>query len=95
MVVLYFPFGLEFCNFGLILNLQSVEVLLRSYLQRRIIMSNTHCPGFESNKSLNEIKVKCPECGKVWEVFSDELEKSAKCTACGASVDPKKCTVTG
>lgn len=56
-------------------------------------MSNTHCPGFESNKSLSEVKVKCPECGKEWEVFSDEVDKIVKCKECGASVDPKSCTV--
>lgn len=54
-------------------------------------MSNTHCPGFESNKSLSEVRVKCPECGKEWEVFSDEIEKSAKCSECNAMVDLKSC----
>ena len=54
-------------------------------------MSDQHCPGFESNKALSEIKVKCPECGAEFEVFSDEIEKTAKCASCGASVDPKKC----
>ncbi len=48
-----------------------------------------HCPGFESNKSLSEIKVKCPECGMEVELFSDELQKSAKCSACGSEYQPK------
>ncbi|MBM9602812.1 hypothetical protein [Desulfopila inferna] len=48
-----------------------------------------HCPGFESNKSLSEIKVKCPECGVEVELFSDELQKSAKCSACGSEYQPK------
>lgn len=52
-------------------------------------MSNTHCPGFESNKSLSEIKLKCPDCGKEFEIFSDEAEKTVKCPACSAAVDPK------
>ena len=52
-------------------------------------MSDTHCPGFESNKSLNAIEVTCPDCGKKWEVFSDETEKQAKCPECGTVVDPK------
>ncbi len=52
-----------------------------------------HCPGFEANKSLSEIKVKCPECGAEFEVFSDEAEKVAKCSACGASVNPQECKV--
>jgi len=57
-------------------------------------MTDQHCPGFESNKTLQEVKVKCPECGKEWEVFSDEITKIAKCSACGAAVDPKTCTVS-
>ncbi len=56
-------------------------------------MSNTHCPGFESSKTLSEIKVKCPACEKEWEIFSDELEKTLKCAACGEVVDAKTCVV--
>ena len=55
-------------------------------------MTNQHCPGFESNKALNEVKIKCPTCGKEWEVFSDEVKKDAKCSACGATFDPKTCS---
>jgi ribosomal protein S27E len=51
-------------------------------------MSNTHCPGFESNKSLSEIKVKCPECKFEWEIFSDEKDKAVKCPECGVAVAP-------
>ncbi len=54
-------------------------------------MSDQHCPGFESNKTLGEVKVKCPDCGVEFEVFSDEVEKTVKCTGCGAAVDPKAC----
>jgi len=50
-----------------------------------------HCPGFENNKSLKEVQVKCHACGKVFEIFSDELEKTIKCKACGAEVDAKAC----
>ncbi len=57
-------------------------------------MADEHCPGFESNKTLSEVKIKCPECGKEWARFSDEAEKNAKCTACGATVDPKTCGVS-
>jgi len=46
-----------------------------------------HCPGFESNKSLSEVIVKCPECGKEQEIFSDELGKNIKCNACSALFD--------
>ena len=47
-----------------------------------------HCPGFESNKSLSEIKLKCPECQNEFEIFSDEAEKKVKCPSCGFMVDP-------
>jgi DNA-directed RNA polymerase subunit RPC12/RpoP len=56
-------------------------------------MTDTHCPGFESNKALSEVKVKCSACGKEWEIFSDELEKSVKCPDCGVTVDAKTCAV--
>ncbi len=56
-------------------------------------MADQHCPGFESNKTLSEVKVKCPECGNEWAVFSDELEKKVKCSACKASFDAKACKV--
>jgi ribosomal protein S27E len=49
-------------------------------------MSDQHCPGFESNKSLAAVKVKCPECGKEQEIFSDEVGKQVKCDSCSAAV---------
>lgn len=52
-------------------------------------MSDTHCPGFESNKSLKAVEVECAVCGKKWEVFSDEIEKTQKCPDCGNVVNPK------
>ena len=57
-------------------------------------MSDQHCPGFESNKSLAELKIKCPECRKETEIFSDEIDKKVKCPGCGAMLDPQKCSVT-
>lgn len=56
-------------------------------------MTDTHCPGFESNKSLSEVKLKCPECGHEWEVFSDEMKETAKCPSCGVNVDTASCKV--
>jgi rubredoxin len=56
-------------------------------------MSNQHCPGFEANKSLSEVKIKCPACGKEWAIFSDELGKNAKCGDCGLVFDPKTALV--
>ncbi len=52
-----------------------------------------HCPGFEANKTLSEVKVKCPECGKVVEIFSDEVGKTLKCSGCGASMNTQNCQV--
>jgi ribosomal protein S27E len=52
-------------------------------------MTDQHCPGFENNKSLSAVNVKCPECGKEIELFSDELEKTVKCPECKVAFDPK------
>jgi ribosomal protein S27E len=52
-----------------------------------------HCPGFESNKSLSEIKLKCPDCQHEFEIFSDEADKKVKCPACGSMVDPASARV--
>lgn len=57
-------------------------------------MTDQHCPGFESNKSLNEVKLKCPDCGKVVDIFSDEANKKIKCPACSTMIDPKTCTIS-
>lgn len=54
-------------------------------------MSDTHCPGFESNKSLTEVELVCPECGHTWNVFSDEIKETVKCTGCAKVVDSAKC----
>ncbi|MEE4166646.1 MAG: hypothetical protein V2I35_11655 [Desulfocapsaceae bacterium] len=56
-------------------------------------MSDQHCPGFESNKALSAVKIKCPDCGKEMEIFSDEIDKKIKCPDCGALLDPRKCSV--
>ncbi|WP_167495862.1 MULTISPECIES: hypothetical protein [Desulfosediminicola] len=52
-------------------------------------MSDQHCPGFEANKTLNEVKLKCPECGVTIEIFSDEIDKTIKCPECGVKITPK------
>jgi uncharacterized CHY-type Zn-finger protein len=58
-------------------------------------MTNQHCPGFESNKQLNAVKIVCPACKAEIELFSDEMEKSVKCPKCKVSIDPKTCQVCG
>ncbi len=56
-------------------------------------MAEQHCPGFESNKTLAEIKIKCPECGRESEIFSDEMDKKITCAGCKTQLDPAKCRV--
>ena len=56
-------------------------------------MSDQHCPGFESNKTLNEVKIKCPDCGQVMEIFSDETDKKVKCAGCSTMLTPAACKV--
>ncbi len=56
-------------------------------------MSDQHCPGFESNKSLSEVVLRCPDCGMEQEVFSDELDKKIKCSGCGTLLDPAQCKI--
>lgn len=57
-------------------------------------MSQQHCPGFEANKTLNAVKLKCPECGRLIEIFSDEMEKVVKCPECGTKITPKDAVAT-
>ncbi len=54
-------------------------------------MTDQHCPGFESNKQLKEVKVVCPACKAGIELFADEMEKNAKCPQCKEMFDPKAC----
>jgi ribosomal protein S27E len=51
-------------------------------------MSDQHCPGFEANKSITAVTVKCPECGQEKEIFSDEMDKKVTCSGCGKTFDP-------
>lgn len=52
-----------------------------------------HCPGFEANKNLTEVKVKCSSCSNIVEIFSDEVGKSLKCPGCGAEIDTQECQI--
>ncbi len=54
-------------------------------------MTDQHCPGFESNKQLNEVKVVCPSCQGEIEIFADELNKSLKCPKCSNMFESKAC----
>ncbi len=53
------------------------------------------CPGNELNKNMQTYSCKCSECGKETEIFSDELNKSQKCTACGVELDTSQCALDG
>lgn len=57
-------------------------------------MANTpqHCPGFEQFKSLKSFVCRCPSCGKENEIFSDEFDKTRKCSGCGELIDFTQCT---
>ncbi len=58
-------------------------------------MTDQHCPGFESNKSLSAVKVVCPACKAELELFSDEIEKKVTCPQCKQTFDPKACLAAG
>lgn len=53
------------------------------------------CPGNELNKNLNIFSCTCDSCGKDNEIFADEVNKSQKCSGCGAVLDTSKCAAEG
>jgi len=54
-----------------------------------------HCPGFEDFRSLKSFSCKCPGCGEVKEIFSDEFNKPHKCGKCGKNIDFTQCRLEG
>jgi len=54
-----------------------------------------HCPGFEPFKNLRSFFCKCPNCGAVKEIFSDEFDKPQKCDKCGKPIDFTQCSLEG
>ncbi|MGD9818273.1 MAG: hypothetical protein AB7V04_06195 [Desulfomonilaceae bacterium] len=52
-----------------------------------------HCPGFEANKNLSSFSCKCPNCGKMVEIFSDEFDRPHVCRGCKQPIDFTKCTL--
>lgn len=56
--------------------------------------STQHCPGYEANKNLKSFKCKCGVCGLENEIFSDEMDRTHKCS-CGAKLDFSKCQMDG
>jgi hypothetical protein len=62
--------------------------------KKEMLMSTPrHCPGFEAFKNLKSFECKCPQCGAVKEIFSDEFDKSIKCDGCGQIIDFTQCTL--
>ena len=57
-------------------------------------MSSTpqHCPGYQQFKDLKSFVCKCPNCGTEKEIFSDEFDKTHKCSGCGDPIDFNQCT---
>ncbi|MFZ0241529.1 MAG: hypothetical protein WAL90_07765 [Desulfobacterales bacterium] len=54
-----------------------------------------HCPGFTSLKNLKSFSCKCPECGTEKEIFSDEFDRTHKCSKCGKEIDFTQCSLEG
>ena len=52
-----------------------------------------HCPGFEQFKNLQSFACECPNCGKPFEVFSDEFDRIHTCRGCQKEIDFTKCTI--
>jgi len=50
-----------------------------------------HCPGFQQFKNLKSFTCKCPKCKAVKEIFSDEFNKTHKCSKCGEEIDFTSC----
>jgi uncharacterized protein (DUF983 family) len=51
-----------------------------------------HCPGFQQFKNLKSFTCKCPKCDAEKEIFSDEFNKTHKCSKCGEEIDFTSCT---
>jgi uncharacterized protein (DUF983 family) len=54
-----------------------------------------HCPGFTDLKHLKSFTCKCPNCGKEKEIFSDEFDRTHRCSGCGQEIDFTQCSLSG
>lgn len=52
----------------------------------------SHCPGFESFRSLKSFTCICSQCGAEKEIFSDEFDREHLCGQCRQKIDFAKCT---
>ena len=55
----------------------------------------SHCPGFAAFKNLKSFSCRCPSCGEVKEIFSDEFDRPQICKKCNQEIDFSKCTLEG
>jgi endogenous inhibitor of DNA gyrase (YacG/DUF329 family) len=64
-----------------------------------VIMADTstpqHCPGYANFKTLKSFTCKCPKCGKVKEIFSDEFDRPHTCSGCNEPIDFSQCQLEG
>ncbi|MGD9227905.1 MAG: hypothetical protein PVF26_15475 [Desulfobacterales bacterium] len=65
-----------------------------------VIMADTtstpqHCPGYQSFKTLKSFTCKCPKCGEVKEIFSDEFDRPHTCSKCDEPIDFSQCQLEG
>ena len=66
------------------------------YKIRRILCPHPNiAPGYQTFKSLKSFVCKCPECGEIKEIFSDEFNKDHTCKKCGKPIDFAQCTLDG
>jgi hypothetical protein len=54
-----------------------------------------HCPGYQSFKTLKSFTCKCPKCGEVKEIFSDEFDRPHTCNKCNEPIDFTQCQLEG
>jgi hypothetical protein len=52
-----------------------------------------HCPGFEQFRNLKSFLCNCPNCGKEFEIFSDEFDKTHTCRSCRKEIEFGKCSL--
>ncbi len=52
-----------------------------------------HCPGLEFHKELKSFNCKCPKCGGVKEIFSDEFDRPHNCPKCKEPIDFTQCKI--
>jgi hypothetical protein len=69
------------------------------HLMEVIMADNTstpqHCPGYANFKTLKSFTCKCPKCGNIKEIFSDEFDRPHTCSKCDEPIDFSQCQLEG